>query len=778
MRTFLRRYAEFVVAHPWMVFLASLFLSAVLGAGTMRLSVDTDPENVVPENNHYIALDRKIRKEFGGRNFVAIAVVPPSGTIWRSEVLQVVYDITFDLLNARGVIPQNVVSLSSPYVRIPRDQGGTLTIDYLMRDVPENETGIAALRELYLSEPLVRGTVVSDDERAAMILADFYDDMSLAEIAAVVDEVVDKHRSPDIGIAMTGAPILAHTSESMLRRQLIFWPLGVLLIFFVLYFAFGQLQGVIIPSMTAILSTVWALGFMGYLGIPVNEWTAMAPLMVVTVAAGHSAQMLKRYYEEFRRLGDRSAAIVESTSRIAVVMMAAGVTAGSGFAGLTLLGIPSLTHFGSTTACGILAAVILEMTFMVALRAVWPGGTGREGPLSRGLGAVLRQLEAGVSHRPVPTLVAFGGIALVAIAGYPRLTSDIVARNYWSEATDAGRDAGVFDEHFPSTTTLTVLLEGDQDSMRSPEAVRLMRGLTETMAQDPDVGRTSSVADMLERTYEVFSGEQADASLFDNADMVGQLFLLAQSPALERYVERSYSRAVVMGFLNQEESEPVRRVIGRLHDYLEKTPTGTIDVSVAGGIGPTLFALNEHTVQAKKLNIAMLLVVIFVVASALLRTALGGAYVVAPLAMALVVNLGLFAWFRVAFDIVGATIAAIGIGVGADYAIYFLYRFREEFQETGEVASALRRTMQTSGRAVLFVALAISAGFAINIPSDFYQFRLLGGFVPATMIVSCLTSLSLLPALVLVLRPSFIFARPLFPDGKIEPQGRIDLDAA
>jgi len=232
--------------------------------------------------------------------------------------LQVVYDITLDLLNSRGIISQNVVSLSSPYVRVPIDRGGTLVVDYLMRDVPADEAGIEALRKLYLSEPLVRGNVVSDDERAAMILADFYDDMTLAEIAGIVDKVVSRHRSSEIDIAMTGAPILAHTSDSILRRQFIFWPLGVLLIFVVLYFAFGQLQGVIIPSTTALLSTVWALGFMGFCGISMNVWTATAPLMVVTVAAGHSAQMLKRYYEEFRRLGDRSAAIVESTSRIGV----------------------------------------------------------------------------------------------------------------------------------------------------------------------------------------------------------------------------------------------------------------------------------------------------------------------------------------------------------------------------------------------------------------------------------------------------------------------------
>jgi len=100
---------------------------------------------------------------------------------------------------------------------------------------------------------------------------------------------------------------------------------------------FGQLQGVIIPSATALLSTAWAMGFMGHVGIPMNPWTAAVPLMVVTVAAGHSAQMLKRYYEEFVRLGRREEAVIESTSRIGVVMIAAGVTAGSGFAHSTAI---------------------------------------------------------------------------------------------------------------------------------------------------------------------------------------------------------------------------------------------------------------------------------------------------------------------------------------------------------------------------------------------------------------------------------------------------------
>ena len=131
--------------------------------------------------------------------------------------------------------------------------------------------------------------------------------------------------------------------------------------------------------------------------------------------------------------------------------------------------------------------------------------------------------------------------------------------------------------------------------------------------------------------------------------------------------------------------------------------------------------------------------------------------------MALTVNLGLFSWSRVAFDMTGASIVATGVSIGADYAIYALYRLREEYRRRGSLDEALRAMMETTGRAVLFVALAISAGFAVYLISDFYAFRILGIFMPLTMLTSSLTALTLLPALVLLLRPRFITRPPATP---------------
>jgi predicted RND superfamily exporter protein len=173
-----------------------------------------------------------------------------------------------------------------------------------------------------------------------------------------------------------------------------------------------------------------------------------------------------------------------------------------------------------------------------------------------------------------------------------------------------------------------------------------------------------------------------------------------------------------------------------------------------------LLALSDHEVAGKMLNIATVFCVIFVIASLILRSVVAGAYVLTPLVMALLVDLAIFAWLDVAFDLVGSSIVAMGVGIGADYAIYFLYRFREEIGRTSDAADALRATLASSGQAIFFVALAIGAGFAVYTVSDYYPLKICGVLMPLTMGVNALTTIALLGALVVLRRPRFIFGAP------------------
>src|SRR5438874_325044 len=126
MLALLKRYAEFVVRRAWWVLIVSILVAAVAATGMRKISIELDPEKQLPADHPYIVVDKKIRAEFGGKQFVAVALVPKSGDVWTTDVLQKVHDITADLLNCPGIIRQNVASLASPYVRVPVDRGGSL----------------------------------------------------------------------------------------------------------------------------------------------------------------------------------------------------------------------------------------------------------------------------------------------------------------------------------------------------------------------------------------------------------------------------------------------------------------------------------------------------------------------------------------------------------------------------------------------------------------------------------------------------------------------------
>src|SRR5438445_786475 len=390
-----------------------------------------------------------------------------------------------------------------------------------------------------------------------------------------------------------------------------------------LILSFRSLQGMLLPMLTAILSVVWALGFMGYSGIVIDSWNVAVPILLIAVAAAHSAQMLKRYGEEVVRLRDNRAAVVVSTATMGPVMIAAGMTAALGFASLAVFGVRSIANFGLSCAYGIGSAVVLEMTFIPALRALLPAP---------------------------PRVPAEGG---------------------------------------PTARLLSAL---------------------------------------------------------------------GEAPAFERFTDRALSKALLLAYLRDDDSARVGPLVRRAQAWLAAHPAPPgVHVLVAGGVGPTILAVNEHTTYGKLLNTLVVLGVIYVVSSIVLRSPLGGLFVVSPIALTVVMLFGFLGWTGIRLDMGSASVIAMAAGIGADYAIYFLYRLREERARLASDEAAVEAALHTSGRAILFVAASIGAGFAVMAFSHYPGVRLFGILMPIAMGTSCVAALSIMPVLVLRSRPAFVF---------------------
>jgi predicted RND superfamily exporter protein len=153
----------------------------------------------------------------------------------------------------------------------------------------------------------------------------------------------------------------------------------------------------------------------------------------------------------------------------------------------------------------------------------------------------------------------------------------------------------------------------------------------------------------------------------------------------------------------------------------------------------------------------VVLAVIYLVSSLMLRSPLGGLYVVCPIVVTIALLFGALGWTGIRLDMGSASVIAMAAGIGADYAIYFLYRLREEHARCATDDEAFGEALHTSGRAVLFVAASIGAGFAVMGFSQYLGLRLFGTLMPLAMAISCMAALSIMPVMVLRTRPAFVF---------------------
>ncbi|HOU89549.1 MAG TPA: MMPL family transporter, partial [Polyangiaceae bacterium] len=180
-----------------------------------------------------------------------------------------------------------------------------------------------------------------------------------------------------------------------------------------------------------------------------------------------------------------------------------------------------------------------------------------------------------------------------------------------------------------------------------------------------------------------------------------------------------------------------------------------VTVQVGGGVTNAI-ALNETMVHGKINNLLQISALVLIITTIALRSLVGGFLVLLPLATAALMNLGVMGWGGIWLTMGTAAISAMAVGIGADYAIYFIFRVREQLRLTGDLRESVAHALTTSGKAIAYVAMAVSGGYLCLTLSGFKLHVLLGVLVALTMVVCSAATLAFLPAVVLRLKPRFL----------------------
>jgi len=123
-----------------------------------------------------------------------------------------------------------------------------------------------------------------------------------------------------------------------------------------------------------------------------------------------------------------------------------------------------------------------------------------------------------------------------------------------------------------------------------------------------------------------------------------------------------------------------------------------------------------------------------------------------PVAISILVNFGIMGILAIPLTSSTALISSIAVGIGVDYAIHFIERYKETLRETGDPVWAGRFAMSLTGRAVFLNALIVIAGFMVLLFSVFPPNRQVGALVSLNMFTSFVGTITIM---FLVLRKTY-----------------------
>ena len=184
---------------------------------------------------------------------------------------------------------------------------------------------------------------------------------------------------------------------------------------------------------------------------------------------------------------------------------------------------------------------------------------------------------------------------------------------------------------------------------------------------------------------------------------------------------------------------------------------------VVSGLPAINMTMNVMLFKQQMQSILITIGVVFMVCFFIFRSFTGGIMSIAPISLTVLINLGLMGWFDFPINYGTVIIASIAIGAGIDYTIHFVERFKFEYLEKGDdFKTAYFNTLHSTGRAIVISAVSVAAGFAVLMLSTFKMLSMSGLMVALAMILSAAASLTVLPALLNWIKPSFLEKRSGF----------------
>ncbi|MCY3656843.1 MAG: MMPL family transporter [Chloroflexi bacterium] len=771
-----------VTVRPWLTISALLITTVLLGAGaTLRAPLPTT-EETLPQDSPVAATLQEIDALFGDAGETSVVTLlfrgealTPDGL---SQMAALVDEIVVDPDIGALLPPVDPVitpaALVQAALQLERIEGVTQAQIDAARAAPVIGDAIAAMTGTDTDGTSVAiATIrlldtgderVQEAERRIDVLADA--DEGPLHVSSISPTVVEDEyqRATEEGMA----PLIG---------------LAMLLIAALLLLFMRTISDLLLTLAGLFMALVWIIGVEGWVGPnglsltgPPNSLTSMVPIIMISLTVDYAIQSISHYREQ-RLAGEPVLSAVRIGMRnVTVPLVLAAATTIVSFLASLFSPIAIVGDFGVIAGLGVGMSLIVMLTLVPAGRTIIDRRREARGtlrpprPISGalpGIGRAAELLGRSVARRPAPYIVVV--LVVTALLGFSArgLEAEFSIRDILPRGGSLLQDMDTLDAAVGGSTEMTsTLVRAEATETRTLLNLRDLAAAFDDEASRPQAaaGPLGVSYESLLRDWTTDSGEPGDrydpelAALFEEASAGLEL-----DPALmQQFLDRLEALDPAFGHLLINDPDGVDAILLQFPTYvddpaatkaiqgdLEELWFGEDDTITATSLSiisvTVTDSITDRQTEAITTTIAVALGILAFFFWATVRQPLLAIVAVGPIVLVLISVLGTMALLGIPYTLITSMITALSIGIGVDYTIHVIHRYREEFAQLRNPEQAAIRTLATTGSALLGSALTTALGLGVLVASPLAASQQFGITAAITIAYSLIVSILVVP---------------------------------
>ncbi len=781
MISMLTTFSRLVTARPYLTILLLLVVTVALAMGAQYRATPPDTRAQLPENSVVVQALDEIDEYFADSGAARVTTILFRGDAFTPNGLSQTEALVGSVAADPAIAP--LLTDDDPVVSPAALVKALLQVDSFDSVTPAMIESAQGPPHLKAALDALTGTDAADTQItvATLRLRDTGDDR-IADAERTIHRLAVEDQGPLRASTISFIIVEDEYKKATEEGLAPFVLLSLVLIAGLLLLFLRTLSDLLLTLAGLLISIIWIVGAEGWLGPnalglvgPPNSLTTMVPIIVISLTVDYAIQTIS-HYRERRAAGDSVLTAVRTgMCNVTVPLILAAVTTMVSLLSNLYSPIGIVGDFGIVAAMGVGLSFIVMLTLIPAGRTIIDRRREAHGtlrpprPIANALPGVERAAELlgrRITRAPAPYIIAV--LAVTAALGFAAtgLKSEFKIHDILPRGGSVLADMNTLDAAVGGSTELTTaLVKAEATEARTLLNVRDLTDAFADPARRPNAAAGPIIAsyEMSLRDWTTDSGEPGDrydpeiADLFRRASAGLQLDPVLMQEVLDRLKAKDPYVAHLMiddpngvdlmllqfpSYANPAQTKSLQpdiedRWFGE-DDAVTATSASIISVTVTD-------AITEHQSEAISVTIAAAIIVLAIFFWFSARQPALAVIAVGPIVLVLISVLGTMALLGIPYTIITSMITALSIGIGVDYTIHVIHRYREEFTRSRDPERAAVRTLATTGSALLGSALTTAIGIGVLAASPIAASQQFGFTAAITIGYSLLAAILVVP---------------------------------